>query len=273
MNPDTILWLSGLVAEAVVVALCIRGKLYKVTPVFCAYLAWSFFGDILFFVLTRQFPSKSFKLYVGEMIVDSIFQFCVLVELEWAVLRPIRASLPKYSIVILAVLVIVLGAVIWPLAGWTLPPKLSPTGTFYVHLQQTIAALRVVFFIAMAGFSQLLSIGWRNRELQIATGLGFFSMCSLDISLIHTHQTVLIQAANQAQVPNPYYHLLDQIGAASYICSLLYWVVSFAQQEQERQEFTPQMRSFLLAVAGAARSTRVALAESQIGTPSKAAKR
>ena len=271
MNPDTILWLSGLVAEAVVVVLCIRTKLYRVTPVFCAYLAWSFFGDILFFVLTRQFASKSFQLYVGEMIVDSIFQFCVLVELEWAVLRPIRASLPKHSIVILAVLVIVLGAVIWPLARWTLPAHLSSTGTFYVQLQQTIAALRVVFFMAMAGFSQLLSIGWRNRELQIATGLGFFSMCSLAISLIHTHQTVLIQV-HQATAPNPYYHLLDQIGAASYICSLLYWVVSFAQQEQERQEFTPQMRSFLLAVAGAARGTRVALAESQIGTPPKAAK-
>jgi len=264
LNPDTILWLSGLVAEAVVVALCIRAKLYRITPVFCAYLGWSLFSDILFQVLTRQFASKSFQLYFGEMIVDSIFQFCVLVELEWAVLRPIRASLPKHSILILAFLVIVLGGVIWPVARWTLPAQLSPVGTFYVQLQQTIAALRVVFFVAMAGFGQLLSIGWRNRELQIATGLGFFSMCSLAISLIHTHQAV---------IGNPYYHRLDQIGAASYICSLVYWVFSFAQREEERQEFTPQMRRFLLAAAGAARGTRVALAQSGIGTASKPGKR
>jgi hypothetical protein len=272
LNPDTILWLSGLVLEAAVVVLCIRGKLFRITPVFCAYLAWSIPNDILYRVLTGHFQDKQFQMYVGEMIVDSIFQFCVLVELEWAVLRPIRASLPKHSVVILAILVIGLGAVIWPLARWTLPPDIFPAGVFYFQLQQTIAALRVVFFLAIAGFSQLLSIGWRNRELQIATGLGFFSMCTLGISLIHTHQTVYIQI-HPALIPNPNYHRLDQIGAASYICSLLYWVVSFAQQEQERQEFTPQMRSFLLAVAGAARGTRVALAESQIGTPPKAGKR
>ncbi len=273
MNPDTILWLSGLLVEAGVVVLCIRGKLYRITPAFCAYLVWSLFSDIVFQVLTRQFASKSFQLYFGEMIVDSIFQFCVLVELEWAVLRPIRASLPKYSIVILAVLVIVLGAAIWPLARWTLPGHLSSTGRFYFQLQQTIAVLRVVFFMAMAGFSQLLSIGWRNRELQIATGLGFFSMCSLTIALIHAHQTVWFVQGQKTFIANPYYHLLDQIGATSYICSLLYWVISFAQREEARQEFTPQMRNFLLAMAGAARGTRVALANSGIGTASKPGKR
>jgi hypothetical protein len=59
---------------------------------------------------------------------------------------------------------------------------------------------------------------------------------------------------------------------ASYLCSLLYWVYSFSQREEERQEFTPQMRSFLLAVTGVARSTRVALADSGIDRTSKAGK-
>jgi hypothetical protein len=56
---------------------------------------------------------------------------------------------------------------------------------------------------------------------------------------------------------------------ASYICSLLYWVFSFAQKEAERREFTPQMRSFLLAAAGAARTTRVALNDSRSDKPPK----
>jgi hypothetical protein len=59
---------------------------------------------------------------------------------------------------------------------------------------------------------------------------------------------------------------------ASYLCSLLYWVYSFSQREQERQEFTPEMRSFLLTVTGAARSTRVALANSAIDSTGKAGK-
>ena len=44
--------------------------------------------------------------------------------------------------------------------------------------------------------------------------------------------------------------------AISFLCSLFYWVWSFAQKEAERQAFTPQMRHTLLALAGAVHVTR-----------------
>ena len=261
MNLDTILGLSGVIAEAVLVILCIRTKLFRITPVFFSYLVWSTFVDIAFYSAIRFAGAKSVQIYFVEMIVDSLFQLAVLVELEWAVLRPIRASLPKHSIIILAFLVLAVGGVIWPVARWALPPGIGSAGRVFVQLQQTIAALRVVFFMSVAAFSQLLSIGWRNRELQIATGLGFYSMFSLGIALFHAHQVI-----------GHSYHLLDVLGSASYVCSLVYWIVSFAQQEEERHEFTPQMRNFLLAVTGAARGTRIALADSGIGTSPKGRK-
>jgi hypothetical protein len=120
-----------------------------------------------------------------------------------------------------------------------------------MRLEQTNAILRVLFFLVLAGFGQLLSIGWRDRELQIATGLGFYSIVDLAVAMLHTHLTVWSQYAH-----------LNQVVVASYICSLMYWVYSFAQKEAKRQEFTPQMQNLLLAVAGAARSTRAGLAES-----------
>jgi hypothetical protein len=43
---------------------------------------------------------------------------------------------------------------------------------------------------------------------------------------------------------------------------LIYWVYCFSRQEAERREFTPQMQNFLLALAGTARSTRIALTDS-----------
>jgi hypothetical protein len=39
-------------------------------------------------------------------------------------------------------------------------------------------------------------------------------------------------------------------------------MVCFAQKVPERREFTPQMQNFLLAVAGNARTARIALANS-----------
>jgi hypothetical protein len=262
LNLDTILWLTGVSAEAVVVLLCIRGRLFSYTPVFSSYVAWSLFVDLLVYYLRRLSPDGYFRIYFPQMVVDSAFQFAVLVELGWSVLRPIRASLPRRSILILALLVIIAGALIWPIAGMTLPGHLTRTGRFFVQLQQTFAVLRVAIFLGLAGFSQVLSIGWRNRELQIATGLGFYSMFSLAVSLVHAHQAV-----------NSQYSFLDQLITASYVCSLVYWIYSFAQKESERQEFTPQMRSFLLAVTGAARSTRVALADSGPVRPRKVGER
>jgi hypothetical protein len=56
--------------------------------------------------------------------------------------------------------------------------------------------------------------------------------------------------------------MVELMVTACYDCSIVYWIVSFAQEVPERREFTPQMQSFLLAVAGSARSTRVALTNS-----------
>jgi hypothetical protein len=261
LSLDKILWLSGLFAEAGVVFVCIRGRLFSQAPVFSFYVVWGLLVDLALYLLKFN-PHLYFKVYVYELIADSVFQFAVLVELGWAVLRPIRSSLPRHSILILALLILVAGAVIWPISSLTeLPKAYGPLTRTFVHVQQTVAILRVVFFLALAGFSQLLSIGWRNRELQIATGLGFYSMFSLAITLIHSHQTV-----------GPFYILLNQLIVASYLCSLTYWIISFAQKEEARQEFTPQMRSFLLTVTGAARANRVALVESGVVPSQKSAK-
>jgi hypothetical protein len=244
LNLDMILWLIGLFAELGVVALCVRGRLFRITPVFCGYLAWCLLNDILLYFL-HDSPNY-YGIYTIEMVIDSVFQFAVLVELGWAVLRPLKSSLPRHTIAILTLLFVILGALIWPISAHMLPSGLKDSGFQFVHAQQTIAVLRVVIFMALAGFSQLLAIGWRNRELQIATGLGFYSMCSLAISVIHSHQSLVVH--------NAYYHVLDQIGVAAYVCSMIYWIVSFAQQEEARQEFTPQMRSFLLAMTGSGRT-------------------
>jgi hypothetical protein len=120
-----------------------------------------------------------------------------------------------------------------------------------VHLQQTTSILRILLFLGMAGCSQLLSIGWRDRELQVATGLGVYSLVSVGVTMIQTHQSTGAHGSQYAH--------LNQFVVGSFLCSLLYWVFSFAQKEAERREFTPQMQNLLLAVAGVARAERTAL--------------
>jgi hypothetical protein len=172
------------------------------------------------------------------------------VELAWSVLRPIRASLSRKTLLVVAVLIVAAGVALWPFSGIRDLGHYPPIWRDLVHLQQTTSFLRVLFFMLLAGCSQLLSIGWRDRELQVATGLGFYSIVSMAVTVLQSHQGMGQQ----------YVHL-NQFVSASYVLSLAYWAFSFATKEAERREFTPQMQSFLLAMAGTARTTRIALAE------------
>ncbi len=249
---DNTIWLIGIFTETAVLGLLVYRKIWRTLPVFCSYLVWDIFSNIGAYVINRYYPASYFKAYFAETIVDSIFLFCVLVELAWSLLRPLRASISPRVLIGIGALILLLGAAIWPFAALLGIAHVSRQVLLMVQLQQTVSILRVLFFLLLAGGSQVLSIGWRDRELQVATGLGIYSLVSLTAAMLHMHQTTASQ-----------YQHLGEVVAASYVCSLLYWALSFAQQQAERREFTPQMQNFLLAIAGAARTTRIGLQDSR----------
>jgi hypothetical protein len=251
---DSVFVGCGAAAEAVLILLVLRLRLFRSFPAFLIWVCWSLVNDIYFFVATAQKIPPSLGKYELETIVDTILMFAVLVELAWNVLRPIRSSLPKASWLVIVGLILAAGTLVWFVAGLTVPEYLHPEGKVFFRLVQTGAILRVVVFLALAGFSQLLSIGWRNRELQIATGFGFYSIVSLAVTVMHIH---LSSSYGQ-------YHLLDEAVAVSYLVALCYWDFAFATREAERREFTPQMQSFLLAAAGTARAGRIGIANTSV---------
>ncbi len=132
-----------------------------------------------FFIL--KLPSIQTRRYTS-MRTSSKFQsvpflsFVCLVELAWSVLKPIRGSLTRWALLYIAGMILLAGALLWPFSG--LEADTGAQERLLVHLVQTVGFLRVGFFLLLAATSQWLSIGWRDRELQIATGLGFYSLVS-----------------------------------------------------------------------------------------------
>jgi hypothetical protein len=157
-----------------------------------------------------------------------------------------------------AILVGVVGAAIWPFAHSAAYMHYGPQSRLLLHMQQTVSVMRIFFFLVLAGCSRLLSINWRDRELQIATGLGIYSLVSLIASILQAGQSA-----------GPFYDLLNQIVIVSMECAYFYWLYSFVHEVAPRREFTPQMQGFLLAVAGAARSARVSLTDLGNGRPDR----
>ncbi len=247
---DLLLWFATLAMEISIVALLLRARIYRLLPVLSLYLLWTVVSDLIGMVIGTWRPGRFISWYLLEMPLDCTLQFVVLVELAWSVLRPIRSLLPWWTLVAITLLILTAGAAVWPLAGFTQIHDIKQNSHLILRLQQTFSILRILFFVALAAGSQLFSLGWRDRELQVATGLGFYSLASLAGSLVQ------VQVAGASQ-----YHIVDQFIAGCYLVSLLYWAVAFLQKEAPRQEFSPQMRSFLLTVSGAARASRIALQE------------
>jgi hypothetical protein len=250
MNLGNSLWLIGIVAEALVLALLGLRGVWRVLPVFTLYCVWDLVGNGLVLTLTDHSATSFLKLFLVLTVVDAIFIMAVLTEVFWSVLRPLHSSLPRQTIYYLLAFLGLIAAFAWP---FTSAQGFGKFTSLVIHIQQVSALLRIVVFIILVALSQFLSLSWRDRELQIATGLGFYSLVSFGAMLAHTHKANVLQ-----------YSTLNELVIGSYLCSLLYWVYSFAQKEAKRHEFTPQMQNVLLAMAGVAREQRLALAQAAV---------
>lgn len=252
MTPSSALGYSITLLEVAVIVIAIRKSIPRLLPVFFAYLLWTVISDLAGFAINPNAINLHSVLYdrffTVEKSLDSLMLFGVLVELGWSVLRPMRSVLSRRMILVISLAILGVGAMVWPLTGYTVNHAWASNWIVLLRIQQTFSLLSILFFLVLAAMSQFLAIGWRDRELQIATGLGFYSVFSLGAALLHTHPGSVAQ-----------FELIEEIVALSYFCSLLYWMYSFLQKEAQRQEFSPQMRSILLTVAGAARANRVAI--------------
>jgi hypothetical protein len=256
VNLDNAFWFAYILIEAALVGLLAYRRAWRVLPLFFAYCIWDILSNLVSFA-TPYFLHLSYSVelttYLAQTVIDSVLMFGVLVEVAWSVLRPIRSSLPRSALFVVAAVILILGAIIWPFVVFSNLAHYSLELRIVLHLQRTDSVLRILLFLLLAGCSQLLSIGWRDRELQIATGLGFYSLVTLAVSMVQPHLVTKQQ-----------YIRLNQIGVASFLCSVMYWIFSFSQKEAARQEFTPQMQRVLLAMAGTARTTRVSLEDLRV---------
>ena len=186
MTIDSMLWCSCAITLTGVIALLLYRHVWRILPIFCTYCIWDLLSNIAVYAVHYFHPSGYLPAYLVQTILDSVIEFCVVVELTWAVLSPIRASLPRSTLVVIGVVFFALGAAIWPFAVYSSLAHYTFELRMVLHLQRTVSMLRILLFLLLAACSQWLSISWRDRELQVATGLGFMSLVSITVSVVAT---------------------------------------------------------------------------------------
>jgi hypothetical protein len=225
LTPEELLSFAHMALDTILVALMIRSRAYRTLPIFFYFVIWNLCSGVVGVMLERALsPVDYLRFYLPDMTLDALFEFAFLAELARAVRRQNPAVPARTKLGILMILSAIL--LIVPLAAWTAPQYYPTLYKLFVHLQQSIAVLRVTFVLALVWWSSLLGMRWSDRELRIATGFSFYSIVALAVSILHTHQTV-----------GPLYHWLDEVMTVSYLASQAYWILAFAVREPKPRAF------------------------------------
>jgi hypothetical protein len=215
---DTTLWLAGVGMDLVLLALLAQRRVFRIFPVFCFYQLCCLGSDAAGWLVLRFLPASYLLFFLVGTTVDTLFQFAILAELGASVVRQNHAVRPSRAV--LGLFMAVACALLWSLAKWINPSGLPIVPFLYVILLQAYAILRIAALLALAWWSSLQGLHWPLKELRIASGLGFYSVVSLAVIILHSHNMTSAR-----------YHWMDQVQVLSYFCVLTYWVLIFAKIE------------------------------------------
>jgi len=255
MTIDSFFWIAGSALEAFFIALLLRRRAILRFPFLSLFIIWDLIQNIALYFLS-QTGAHYTEFYLFFSAIGYCFEFCVLIELMRAVLKPLPTFVRKRLSLFVILGYLVLGAIVWtfftkrPVSQNSCFQAVSFSLWISLQVQRMTSYLRLVTFLSLALCSQMLSLSWRNRELQIATGLGFYSFFSIAVEMVRSHLP-----------QNQLYIDLNRVLIASYLGSLCYWIYCFSAKEEERRAFTPEMERALQRLAGEASSWRTKVTE------------
>ena len=252
---DSVSVTAGLILQATLAFVLIRRRLARFYPIFLLYLFLNLVEDPLGWAL--QGSQLYLRYYFIVTVLDYILQLLVLFEIGKNVIRPAKRSIP-FSLVpaatvgiLLCILVAVSFSSQAPLIG------LGHTRVVLVRVSILLAILKILLFVILAVFAQVLGIGWKSHVLQLASGFAFYGAISLMVQLSSTrlagsdHSSYIVHLTRLAQVQSVVYN-----------GTLAFWIWAFSRNEAPRKDFTPQMQEVLVTIAESAKRTRLSVTRS-----------
>jgi uncharacterized membrane protein len=245
---DGALWAVSLGGQLLLLAVLARQRLYRLFPVFFFYVLYSSLSDVVFFRLFGSLPQGAlFRAFFVNDAVEFLLQIGILLEVGLNVVSPVRRSLPRAALYLLGGMIATAAVVALLFSFHSPDAQFDRWSRYFIAINFAVAILRLAIFAAIAGFAQLLGIGWKNHVLQIATGFLGYTVATLMVELLHRATGV----GNQ-----PLYHLHEQFRIIGWCMVLGYWSYALSRKEAPRKEFSPKMANFLVSIAEGSRSGR-----------------
>jgi hypothetical protein len=246
---DSVLWVLVAISQISLLIVLVWRRHYLSFPVFTASILWDALANPLALWVITAHSSWYNQTYFTVLSIDYVLEIAVLAEIASNVLRPPKKkSLPKGILYSLGGIVVTVGLAAFFFSAHANAATFAHPRTIFV-LDSTVAILRLITFLVIAGFAQVLGLGWKHHVLQLASGFAFYAAVDLIVTTLQSR----LHAGPEYSIR---YHSLSQLLLAGYLCSMYYWCFTLVKKEAPRREFSPQMAQFLVSISGSPKRQR-----------------
>jgi hypothetical protein len=243
---DSVLLALSIAGKLSLLVILLQRGLFRIFPIFTTLIFWNALEDpILLLILYGPHHALSAYFqpaYFALLSVDYLLEIAVLFEIGANVLQSVRKSLPKGILLVLGGVMVVVAIVALFVSTHANAANLAHPRTVFV-VDSTVAILRLVTFLLIAGFAQVLGLGWKHHVLQLASGFAFYAAVDLIVTSLQNRLHAGPEYAAQ-------YQSLSRFLLAGYLCSMYYWCFTLIRKEAPRKEFSPQMAQLLVSISG-----------------------
>lgn len=231
-----ILWIIGIVFDVLLLGILSRRDIDRNVPTFLFYCYWTVFCDLGASVYYYCHWKGYLIFYGAQSTIEEIFLISVLIDLARSAVRPLPPPISRGVLGGICFLAIGVGGIFWRLSdSWAL---LAMNERYHLILRAELTGslLRVFLLMLIGGLIEFLgrhhvSIGWGERELQIATGMGVYALASVAQSLATTYQRFL--------ATDMYLAISFAVGVVYELC-MIYWIVCFLRPQRGIPGEAPQ---------------------------------
>jgi hypothetical protein len=244
---DLFFWAAGLLGHFILlVVLFLRGNA-KTFPLFTGLIASNIAQTVALYTVHRfGTDSDYFRGYWTFAIFEVVLQLGVLYEIASIVFRPLGVWAPdvrRKLCLLVSVSFIIAGGLAW-LAS---PPTERFAQSLFVKGSLFAAVLLSALFVVVTSVSTRVGLPWRSHVLQLAQGLGIYSIATFIVEAADTYFGLPTHADDYR-----IFRFVQHCRIAIYLCCLSYWIVSFYRKEVPRHSITSEMRNRLFHLQSAA---------------------
>jgi hypothetical protein len=174
---------TGLAAQGVLAALLLSRRLNRRLRAFFACAIFQFIAGIAYLFIPASASEVRLYAWFGNILIDSIFYFAILVELGRNTLRHNRIPPPARWIIVLLFLGI--ATAIWPAVQFRVPLNVPPLWRFAMRFLQIATLLECSGFGTLVAWSAFSKLRWPDHEFRIVTGTGAWTIVSLGALMLH----------------------------------------------------------------------------------------